>query len=63
MSIFFGSIAIIAGILGSLVAYHKIDLDKFMSPGEAEDWHRKYGKIFKIISPLAILFGLWYLLF
>jgi hypothetical protein len=63
MNTFFGLIAIIGGIAGSLVAYDVIKLDKFMDPHEAEDWHRKWGKIFKIICPAAILFGLWYLLF
>jgi uncharacterized membrane protein YtjA (UPF0391 family) len=63
MNTVFALIAIIAGILGSLVAFNKIQLDKFINPGEAEDWHRKYGKIFKVISPIAAIFGIWLLLF
>jgi hypothetical protein len=63
MNTIFALIAIIGGVLGSLVAYNKVQLDKFISPGEAEDWHRKYGKIFKIISPIAAIFGIWLLLF
>ena len=63
MNTVFALIAIIAGVLGSLVAFNKIQLDKFVSPGEAQAWHEKYGKIFKIISPIAAIFGIWLLLF
>jgi uncharacterized membrane protein YtjA (UPF0391 family) len=63
MNTVFALIAIIAGVLGSLIAYNKVQLDKFISPDEAEVWHRKYGKIFKIISPIAAIFGIWLLLF
>jgi len=63
MNTVFALIAIIAGVLGSLVAFNKIQLDKYISPDEAQDWHRKYGKIFKIISPIAAVLGLWFLLF
>jgi uncharacterized membrane protein YtjA (UPF0391 family) len=63
MNTVFALIAIIAGVLGSLIAFNKIQLDKFIDPGEAQDWHRKYGKIFKIISPIAAVLGLWFLLF
>ena len=63
MNTIFALIAIIGGVLGSLVAFNKVQLDKFISPDEAQDWHRKYGKIFKIISPIAAVFGIWLLLF
>jgi uncharacterized membrane protein YtjA (UPF0391 family) len=63
MNTVFALIAIIAGVLGSLVAFNKIQLDKFVNPGEAQAWHEKYGKIFKIISPIAAVFGIWLLLF
>jgi hypothetical protein len=63
MNIVFSLIAIIGGGLGSLIAYKKVQLDKFISPDEAEAWHRKWGKIFKIVCPIAIVFGIWYLLF
>ena len=63
MNTVFALIAIIGGVLGSLIAFNKIQLDKFIDPGEAEDWHGKYGKIFKIISPIAAVFGIWLLLF
>ena len=39
----------------SLIAYNKVQLDKFISPDEAEAWHKKYGKIFKIICPIAVV--------
>jgi hypothetical protein len=63
MNTVFALIAIIGGVLGSLIAYNKVQLDKFISPGEAQAWHEKYGKIFKIISPIAAIFGIWLLLF
>jgi uncharacterized membrane protein YtjA (UPF0391 family) len=63
MNTIFALIAIIAGVLGSLIAFNKIQLDKYISPDEAEAWHRKYGMIFKIISPIAAVLGLWFLLF
>ena len=63
MNTIFALIAIIGGVLGSLIAFNKIQLDKFVSPGEAQAWHEKYGKIFKIISPIAAVFGIWLLLF
>ena len=63
MNTAFALIAIIAGVLGSLIAFNKVQLDKFISPGEAQVWHEKYGKIFKIISPIATIFGIWLLLF
>ena len=63
MNTIFALIAIIGGVLGSLVAFNKVQLDKFISPGEAQVWHEKYGKIFKIISPIAAVFGIWLLLF
>jgi hypothetical protein len=63
MNTVFALIAIIGGVLGSLVAFKKIQLDKFINPAEAEDWHKKWGKIFKIMCPIAALFGIWLLLF
>ena len=63
MNIVFSLIAIIGGVLGSLVAFNKIQLDRFIDPGEAEDWHRKYGKIFKVLGPAVIVIGLYFLIF
>lgn len=63
MNIVFSLIAIIGGGFGSLIAYKKVQLDKFISPDEAEAWHKKWGKIFKVICPIAVAFGIWFLLF
>ncbi len=63
MNIVFSLIAIIGGGLLSLIAYKKVQLDKFISPDEAENWHRKFGKIAKILGPIVVVIGIWYLLF
>jgi hypothetical protein len=63
MDIVLPLIAIIMGGLGSLIAFNKIQLDRFISPGEAEDWHKKYGKIFKILGPVVVVLGLYFLIF
>jgi hypothetical protein len=63
MNIILPLLGIIVGGLGTLVAFNKIQLDRFISPGEAEDWHRKYGKIFKILGPVVIVLGLYFLIF
>jgi hypothetical protein len=46
------------GAVVSLVAFGVIQLDKFVSPGEAQDWHDKYGKLAKIFGPVAAILGL-----
>ena len=63
MNTVFALIAIIGGALGSLMAYQIVQLDKFVSYDEAQAWHEKYGKVFKVISPIAVIFGIWLLLF
>jgi hypothetical protein len=63
MNTIFALVAIIGGVLGTLIAFDKIQLEKFIDPGEAEDWHKKYGAIFKVICPIAAVFGIWLLLF
>ena len=63
MNTIFALIAIIGGVLGSLIAFNKIQLDKFISPEEAEDWHKKYGKILKILGPVVVVLGLYFLVF
>jgi len=55
--------AVIVGALASLVAFEVIKLEKFVSPGEAEAWHDKYGKLVKIVGPAAAVVGLVLLLF
>ena len=63
MNTIFALIAIIGGVLGTLIAFNKVPLDRFISPEEAEDWHKKYGTIFKVICPIAAVFGIWLLFF
>jgi xanthosine utilization system XapX-like protein len=63
MNTVFALIAIIGGVLGSLIAYQVVQLDKFVSPGEAQAWQEKYGKIFKILGPAVAVAGLLFLLF
>jgi len=55
--------AVIVGVLASLVAFEIIKLEKFVDPGEAEAWHDKYGKLVKIVGPAAAVVGLVLLLF
>ncbi len=63
MGIVLPLIAIIGGGLGTLIAFDKIQLEKFINPGEAEDWHKKYGAIFKILGPIVVIIGLYFLIF
>jgi hypothetical protein len=63
MNTVFALIAIIGGVLGSLIAYQVVQLDKFVGPGEAQAWHEKYGKVFKILGPAVAVAGLLFLLF
>jgi hypothetical protein len=62
MNIVFSVVAIIGGGLLSLIAYKKVQLDKFISPDEAESWHRKFGKIAKILGPVVVVCGLYFLI-
>lgn len=50
--------AFIVGVLASLAAFKVIKLENFVGLGEAEAWHDKYGKIFKIAGPAAVVVGL-----
>jgi hypothetical protein len=63
MNTVFALIAIILGAIGSLIAFEVVKLDKFIDPGEAQNWHDKYGKIIKILGPVAVIVGLLLLLF
>jgi hypothetical protein len=51
-------IAIIGGVIGSLVAYGVVPVSAV-----GETWHDKFGKLFKILGPVAIVIGLIILLF
>ena len=63
MNSFFAVIAIIGGVLGALIAWRVIPLEKWVNPGEVEDWHGRYGKIFKIAGPIVAVIGLLFLIF
>jgi hypothetical protein len=63
MNTVFALIAIIGGAIVSLVAYRILPLDKFISPGEAQLWHEKFGKVAKILGPAAAIVGLLLLVF
>jgi hypothetical protein len=63
MNTVFALIAIIGGAIVSVVAYKIVPLDKFVSPGEAQVWYDKYGKLVKILGPAAAIVGLVLLLF
>ena len=50
-------IPIFGGIYGLLLAYRVIPR-KPKDPEKMELWHRKFGKVMKILSPVLIGFGL-----
>jgi hypothetical protein len=52
-----GLIPIFAGIYGLLLAYRVVPR-KPKDPERMELWHRKFGKMMKILSPFLIVFGL-----
>ncbi|MGA2092961.1 MAG: hypothetical protein ABSH16_06090 [Sedimentisphaerales bacterium] len=63
MNTAFALIAVVGGILASLVAYKVVPLDKFVNPGDAENWYDRFGKITRIVAPAAAVVGLVLLLF
>jgi len=63
MNTVFALIAVIGGAIVSLVAYKIVPLDKYVSPGEAQAWYGKYGKLVKILGPAAAIVGLVLLVF
>lgn len=56
-----GIIFVLFGIYSLLLAYHILPRNP-KDPERAELWHRKYGKIMKILSPIIIVFGILLLL-
>jgi hypothetical protein len=52
-----GLIPIFGGIYGLLLAYRVIPR-KPKDPDKLELWHRKFGKMMKILCPFLIAFGL-----
>lgn len=63
MNSVFAVIVIIGGVLGALIAWRVIPLEKWLNPGDVEDWHDRYGKIFKIAGPIVAVIGLLLLIF
>ncbi len=56
-----GLIPIFVGIYGLLLAYRVLPR-KPKDPEKMDLWHRKFGKMMKIISPFLIIFGILLLL-
>jgi hypothetical protein len=52
-----GLIPVIGGIYGLLLAYRVLPRNP-KDPEKMELWHRKFGKMMKIICPFIILFGI-----
>jgi hypothetical protein len=56
-----GLIPILVGIYGLLLAYRVLPR-RPKNPEKMELWHRKFGKLLKVLSPLLIVYGLLQLL-
>jgi len=56
-----GLIPILGGIYGLLLAYRVLPRHP-KDPEKMELWHRKFGKLMKVLSPCLIGFGLLQLL-
>ena len=56
-----GLIPLLGGIYGLLLAYRVLPRHP-KDPEKLELWHRKFGKMMKILSPILIIFGLLLLL-
>jgi hypothetical protein len=56
-----GLIPIVGGIYGLLLAY-RVMPRKPKDPEKLELWHRKFGKMMKILCPFLIIFGILELL-
>jgi len=55
-------IAVVGGIAGSLLAYRVVPLT-MLGSFDVDSWHDKFGRIFKILGPAAVIIGLVILLF
>jgi hypothetical protein len=51
-----GLIPILGGIYGLLLAYRVLPSHP-KDPEKMELWHRKFGKMMKILCPIIIVFG------
>ncbi|MFA5795260.1 MAG: hypothetical protein WC980_09405 [Candidatus Brocadiia bacterium] len=52
-----GLIPFLGGIYGLLLAYRVIPR-KPKDPEKMELWHKKFGKLMKILSPILIIMGI-----
>jgi hypothetical protein len=58
MNTIFALIALAGGVIGSLLAYKVVPLEKLVDYGDAQNWHDKYDKVFKILGPAVGVVGL-----
>ncbi len=58
MNTIFALIALAGGVIGSLIAYKVVPLEKLVDYNDAQNWHDKYGKLVKILGPAAGVLGL-----
>jgi len=56
-----GLVMVVGGVYGLLLAYRVIPR-KPKDPEKMEVWHRKFGTMMKILSPILIIGGVLYLL-
>jgi len=56
-----GIIPIAGGVYGLLLAYRIVSL-KRKDPQKDELWHKRFGTIMKMLSPIVIAFGILKLL-
>jgi hypothetical protein len=61
MNTIFAWIALIGGVIGTLVAYKVVPLT-ILGSADVEAWYDKFGKMFKILGPVAVIVGILLLL-
>lgn len=61
MNTLFALIAIIGGVIGTLVAYKIVPLT-ILGTTDVDAWYDKFGKMFKILCPAAAIVGILLLL-
>ncbi len=49
-------IPVFGGIYGYLVAIGKVEISK--NPEKSKEWRQKWGKAFKLVTPILVLFGI-----
>ncbi|MHC4084190.1 MAG: hypothetical protein ACYSWZ_05360 [Planctomycetota bacterium] len=52
-----GIVPVLGGIYGTLIAYRIIPMNR-KEPEKEDLWHKRFGTMMKILSPLVILFGI-----